>query len=104
MARKRVGFFRELPHGDPDGPSLHDARRESAAEDEAAILGYLARGAVHALSPGPVWDVLDESGPVGTASLLTDGEWVWPEDLAHYVEKYHVRLPAEFVARAKTAS
>jgi hypothetical protein len=29
---------------------------------------------------------------------LTDGEWVWPEGLPHYVEKHHVRLPDEFVA------
>jgi hypothetical protein len=28
---------------------------------------------------------------------LTDGEWVWPEGLAHYVEHHHVILPMEFV-------
>jgi hypothetical protein len=28
---------------------------------------------------------------------LTDGEWVWPEGLAHYVEVHEVRLPDEFV-------
>ena len=28
---------------------------------------------------------------------LTDGEWVWPEGLAHYVESHEVRLPQEFV-------
>lgn len=29
---------------------------------------------------------------------LTDGEWVWPQGLHHYVEHHHVRLPDEFVA------
>jgi hypothetical protein len=29
---------------------------------------------------------------------LTDGEWVWPEGLAHYVERHKVRLPDEFAA------
>jgi hypothetical protein len=29
---------------------------------------------------------------------LTDGEWVWPEGLPHYVESHAVRLPDEFVA------
>jgi hypothetical protein len=29
---------------------------------------------------------------------LTDGVWVWPEGLAHYVECHAVRLPDEFVA------
>jgi hypothetical protein len=28
---------------------------------------------------------------------LSDGEWVWPEGLAHYVECHEVRLPDEFV-------
>src|SRR5262245_61506295 len=28
---------------------------------------------------------------------LTDGVWVWPEGLAHYVERHAVRLPDEFV-------
>jgi hypothetical protein len=29
---------------------------------------------------------------------VTDGRWVWPEGLAHYVETHGVRLPDEFVA------
>jgi hypothetical protein len=28
---------------------------------------------------------------------LTDGVWMWPEGLAHYVEAHSVRLPDEFV-------
>jgi hypothetical protein len=28
---------------------------------------------------------------------LTDGEWVWPEGLGHYVEVHTVRLPDEFI-------
>jgi hypothetical protein len=28
---------------------------------------------------------------------LTDGVWVWPEGLAHYVEVHSVRLPDEFI-------
>jgi hypothetical protein len=36
---------------------------------------------------------------LGTADL-TDGVWVWPEGLAHYVAFHGVRLPDEFVAYA----
>jgi hypothetical protein len=34
---------------------------------------------------------------------FTDGTWVWPEGLAHYVEQHLVRLPQEFsdLARAR---
>jgi hypothetical protein len=28
---------------------------------------------------------------------FTDGVWVWPEGLSHYVEIHCVRLPAEFI-------
>ncbi len=31
---------------------------------------------------------------------LTDGEWIWPEGLPHYVERHGVTLPEEFVDAA----
>jgi hypothetical protein len=31
-------------------------------------------------------------------SDLSDGEWVWPQGLAHYVEVHGVRLPVEFIS------
>jgi hypothetical protein len=31
---------------------------------------------------------------------LTDGTWVWPEGLGHYVELHDVQLPERFVAHA----
>ena len=34
------------------------------------------------------------------SSELTDGDWVWPEGLAHYVAQHAVRLPDEFVRHA----
>jgi hypothetical protein len=30
-------------------------------------------------------------------SDLTDGVWVWPQGLPIYVERFHVRLPDEFI-------
>src|SRR5262245_56839572 len=29
---------------------------------------------------------------------LTDGYWMWPQGLSHYVRRHHVRLPEEFIA------
>jgi hypothetical protein len=34
-------------------------------------------------------------------SELSDGVWVWPVGLVVYVEKYHVRLPDEFINHMK---
>jgi hypothetical protein len=33
---------------------------------------------------------------------FTDGEWVWPEGLVHYVRCHGIVLPEEFVAKAMT--
>ncbi len=32
---------------------------------------------------------------------LSDGVFIWPEGLAHYVEEHGVRLPARFVNHAR---
>ena len=32
---------------------------------------------------------------------LTDGEWIWPEGLAHYVEYHSVKLPDQFIITIK---
>jgi uncharacterized protein (DUF952 family) len=44
-----------------------------------------------------------EPADMGTSDLY-DGEWVWPEGLAHYVERHSVRLPEEFVEGMRSRS
>ncbi|MBW2240777.1 MAG: hypothetical protein JRH01_02230 [Deltaproteobacteria bacterium] len=43
---------------------------------------------------------IDES-EMGTSDL-SDGVWLWPEGLAHYVARHGVRLPDEFVEHARS--
>lgn len=96
---QRIGFFRELRHGKKDGPSLRESVRESGALDEAKVVSYLQAGKVLMAAPGIVRDVLDpEGGIIGSLSILTDGVYAWPSDLAHYVKRYHALLPEEFIA------
>lgn len=38
------------------------------------------------------------------SSVKTDGVWVWPEGLSHYVEHHDVRLPDEFVSTMEQKS
>lgn len=98
MKLKQVGFFKELRHGEPDGPSLRESASSEPCNDEA-LLAYLNSGELYIASPGTVKDVLSDSGEViGTASLLTDGEWVWPQDLVYYKRNYNVPLPDMFLA------
>lgn len=97
----RIGFFRELRHGQPTGPSLKEALAPAVGIHDDAVVEYLKSGVALMVAPGIVRDVLaPESGPIGSLSILTDGVYAWPSDLAHYVARYHARVPVEFVEHA----
>ena len=98
MALARVGFFSELRHGEPNGPSLHDAIGKLRA-DKQPIVAYLRQAAALAVTGGTsAYDVLDPAlRRIGPLSVLTDGAWIWPSDLPYYVEQYEVDLPAAFL-------
>jgi hypothetical protein len=34
--------------------------------------------------------------------LLTDGQWFWYSDLAHYVEHYHLALDERFIQHVRS--
>lgn len=101
MKLRPLGFFPEREVETAAQTSLRELVRERPGQDEAAIVNYLRRGTIFIYSPGVVFDVLDGSGPIGSGSIRTDGVWAWPDDLPHYVERYHVALPNEFVEHAR---
>jgi hypothetical protein len=94
---ERVGFYREMPHGDPTDPSLADARADAPDPHQEVVAAYLAAGHVYIATPGMAVDALDGKTPIGPPHYLTDGIHVWPGDVAHYVRRYNVRLPRSFV-------
>lgn len=96
----RVGFYRELKHGRPDGESLKAVLQPTAGADDAKLVEYLKAGKTMMVAAGPVRDVL-ANGIIGTLAILTDGEYAWPSDLAHYIERHHARAPLEFVEHAR---
>jgi len=98
MALRRAGFFRELRHGDPVGPSLLEQRGGIAAADSARVARYLSGGSVLATTGRFVDDWLEPSNAsIAPLNVRTDGAWVWPGDLQFYVERYGVALPEEFL-------
>jgi hypothetical protein len=101
MVRK-LGFFRELGHGDEDGPSLVEARQTAPTMDQDHMAQYLDAGRTVAATGVLVDDVLDP-GITGVAplELVTDGPWVWPRDLAYYVRQYNVSLPEDFASHVR---
>jgi hypothetical protein len=91
-----------LKHGDEDGTSIKTLMSDTAGENEAEQVHYLENGAVFIACAGVVKDVLNSSnGVIGSPHILTDGVWAWPKDLAYYVQKYHVKLPDEFIQHMK---
>lgn len=100
-ALRRVGFFRELRHGQPEGPSLRGSVAAEPHPEEDRIVAYLRQGAVVAVSGVMAHDVLDgDQKPIAVLATLTDGTWLWPSDLAYYVETYHARLPDDLLRHA----
>ena len=67
------------------------------------VVEYLECGEIFKTHKGLSWcrfncGIKDQE--LGTQEL-TDGEWVWPEGLAHYVREHNVLLPDEFIDHIK---
>ncbi|MET8631676.1 hypothetical protein [Streptomyces sp. NPDC004680] len=100
-ADRFLGEFRELKHGRSDGPPLHASVRSKGDRHEENLVHYLRSGSVLAATGSAVYDVLSPTNElIDALHLLTDGEWFWHTDLAHYVERYHVPLDDRFVDHA----
>ena len=69
------------------------------ASTRNAIADYLDCGYQFAAYRGVSWCRFFCDHPMGNREL-TDGTWVWPEGLSHYVRDHSVRLLDSFVARA----
>jgi hypothetical protein len=95
MTLKKAGFFRELRHGDPDGPSL---AKTAVEDDRARIVAYLEAAPVLATTGMRVGDVLEPSrSDVAELAVKTDGTWLWPADFSYYVEEHGAAVPRELV-------
>ncbi|NIM58856.1 MAG: hypothetical protein GTO16_07940 [Candidatus Aminicenantes bacterium] len=69
--------------------------------EKSSLIAYLRSGAICVQTLG--WSTcrfLCNNPNVG-GKELTDGVWVWPSGLAHYVEEHDVFLPEEFVDHAR---
>ena len=105
MEISRAGFFRELAHGDPSGPSLVRDKDALPESRRSRIARYLRGGAVLATTGRYVDDYLaPEQTRVAPLEVRTDGEWVWSGDLAYYVSQYGVSIPEDFLRRMEDRS
>ncbi|MCA8914742.1 MAG: hypothetical protein KDB90_04955 [Planctomycetes bacterium] len=99
MPLKRIGYWFETPGVDSKYPLPQVLQTEYSTEQRNRLSQYLREGSRINQYRGYSWcrfgcGECDEK--MGSAEL-TDGTWVWPEGLAHYVSEHSVSLPAEFV-------
>jgi len=67
------------------------------AEDRRRIFDYLRGGVVCWASPGLACCRFAPCAKTLGSCELSDGEWVWPQGLEHYVGAHEVCLPEAFV-------
>ena len=79
--------------------SIADHLGAGPLEDAGQVTEYLDNGYVLIDMMDVERDVLDpEQQILSGSSILTDGEWLWRQDLSYYVRRHHVSLPPEFLA------
>lgn len=101
MHINRLGYYKEMPHGEESDPSIKDFIGKNI-ENKKEVCDYLKKGIVLAACGQVVKDViLPEKGIAGAPDDMTDGKWLWPGDLAYYVENYDLQLPKEFIEYMK---
>ncbi|MFI8348990.1 hypothetical protein [Streptomyces sp. NPDC085596] len=101
---KLIGFYQEMDsaYAADWGGSIPPAESGAGKYSPADVVRYLKAGY-------PILDVMELTVDVigdafrvpGGSSLLSDGEFVWREDLAAYVEKYRIDLPHDFLENAE---
>jgi len=88
-----------LTAGFPHPPRLVEALGAMTADTR--VLRYLRSGHRRVTFLGFSYCRFGCADDVDGTSCVTDGTWVWPEGLIHYVEVHHVPLPREFLATMK---
>ena len=58
-------------------------------------------GALLVGAPGMTACVFDRCEALLEHHVVTDGEWHWPLDAAHYVERHNVAVPSDLLDRMR---
>ncbi|WP_157762208.1 hypothetical protein [Nocardia yamanashiensis] len=94
-----VGIYREMYEGRrSELPALSDAVAGFEIADRERVLDYMraAPGIFDVLDV--VTDLVDNIDQIMSASsLVSDGTWIWRVDSIHYLGKYDLEIPADFL-------
>lgn len=99
MTLNRIGYWRGASDATAPLPDPHDLIDDQWDPDERdAAWFYFANGTLFRTFMGhsPCRICGQDNGAVE----YTDGTYVWPEGLAHYIEAHNVRLPDALIRHA----
>lgn len=92
-----IGYWAEQGKPDSNHPDPHDlVDPDQPREERFAVVDHLTRGLVARAYMGRSRCRICGDPKNGNLEL-TDGTFLWPEGLAHYVRDHDVRLPTAFV-------
>ena len=87
----------------PDDPPLDSApRTDHPPADLERVLRYLRGATVLVATSAEAVDALDPTEPrIGAMRVLTDGSWVWPSDIVHYVREHGFAVDEALLRRVR---
>lgn len=97
-----VGFWRRYQDASID-PADSRSWPEHGVKiaSHSVLLLYLESGFMESIEYGfAECRLCGGSGPALGCLSLTDGKYVWPEGLVHYLREHHIKLPSDFEAHA----
>jgi hypothetical protein len=104
MSEKYFGFW-GAADGDGKLPSVFSCvDAEWLPADRNQLIEYLSQCPVAAAAASLRTPCLICGTPLCSSSYQSDNQWLWPEDLMHYVIEHNVKLPdalSEHIREAK---
>ncbi len=92
---KAIGYWHSEEQPTLPDPALFIDEDWDKTEKQS-VIDYLKKGETLAVYRGWSWCRFGCTDGCGSADM-TDGTYIYPEGLVHYIEKHHVRLPIDFV-------
>ena len=94
----QIGRFRE--HYGHDYPSFAEMHTEGDIQGKAKVVAYMKKWPPCCASPGIPKDAFTGERIPGQDVAYTDGIFLWGIETIYYFEKYNLKLPDSFIARA----
>ena len=101
-----IGYWFEPVEGFSGLPKPQElVRQDWAGGDKLKLVNYLKKGITFMQYRGYSTCRFECGVPMEQMGDrdLTDGTWVWPEGLWHYVEKHNIILPEDFITHCRSS-